>query len=264
MYFLCPISIVRYDYTDLLVSSIPQAMFFFDFFVVFLVGFRCFFSRHVPPSMCERPKKSRSAPKWPYVFPFSGGKNVPKKRKKLGLFFCPPRHYSGLTPDSPRPSRRPPDRTWPPFPTFLPTAAAKPSCAPHQKYLYSQNKSQTKYHNNPKIFPKFTFFRTNNSHYVSVGILSKPWLELSNEPNFSVVRISIGEVRSAPQSGLHLWDRGSTHAQVYVRLRRDEKVLFVMNNSNDCLINTHGNNSSWLVWQQQLARGNSNGTRTVI
>ena len=33
--------------------------------------------------------------------------------------------------------------------------------------------------------------------------------------------------------------------------------------SNDCLINTHGN-SSWLVWQQQLARGNSNGTRTVI
>ena len=88
MYFLCPISIVRYDYTDLfLVSSIPQAMIFFDFFVVILVGFRCFFSLHAPPSMCERPKKSRSAPKWPYVFPFSGGKNVPKKRKSWDCFF---------------------------------------------------------------------------------------------------------------------------------------------------------------------------------
>ena len=102
-YFLCPISKVRYDYRDDFVCSIPQAMIFFDFFRVVWVGFRLFFL-HAPPSMCERSKKSRSVPKWPYFGPFPGAKECREKRKKSEQRTCfsSPRHHSGFLSDSPR------------------------------------------------------------------------------------------------------------------------------------------------------------------
>ena len=106
-YFLCPISKVRYDYTDHFVSSIPQAMIFFDFFGVFLVGFRwggvsSRTSQHVRAS-----EKKSVGPQMAVFRPFSRGKKVPenKTQKKVGkkYFFTPPRHHSGSLPDSPRP-----------------------------------------------------------------------------------------------------------------------------------------------------------------
>ena len=51
--------------------------------------------------MCERPQKSRSAPKFPYICPFPGVQKCRKNNNTLEFLtlFCPQR--SGSLPDSP-------------------------------------------------------------------------------------------------------------------------------------------------------------------
>ena len=50
----------------------------------------------------------------------------------------------------------------------------------------------------PKILSKYWSF------FFFSFLWSSPWLDISNEPNYGVVSLFIGEVRSAPHDGLCL------------------------------------------------------------
>ena len=104
---------------------------------------------HPPACMNGRKKISRPK-KWPYFAPFRGAKKWHEKKikKKLNR----PRRHWWAPLGSLTPSWRPPDHILPPSLTFLPSAAPSPS------NVENNINSRKKYHNIPKIPPKFSIF----------------------------------------------------------------------------------------------------------
>ena len=82
---------------------------YFSIFLVFFESDSVGFSfLHASSSMCKRPKKSRSAPKWPYFTTFPGVKKCRgKKKKKMDFIksFSRPRHHVPFLNQTNKPNR---------------------------------------------------------------------------------------------------------------------------------------------------------------